>query len=192
MTTYRQEMGRKAIHLGSAVFPISYWFIPREIFLPIIIVLAAITILVDYGRHRIGWLNTAFDAIFGKVLRENEDETLTGGSSVMLSQMIIVAIFPKPVAIAALLTLSIGDSAAALVGKAIGKNKLFGDKTFEGGLAFFIGSSIVASLVPGIPVYAAIIASLVAGIVEVYVNILDDNLLIPLASGSTLFLLLMI
>ncbi|MBD3273698.1 MAG: hypothetical protein GF372_00205 [Candidatus Marinimicrobia bacterium] len=192
MTTYRQELGRKAIHLGSAVFPISYWFLPKDLFLPVMIVLTTITITVDYFRHKVDWLNRAFDAVFGKVLRENEDETLTGGSSVMLSQILIVALFPKPVAIAALLTLSIGDSAAALVGKAIGKNKLFQDKTFEGGLAFFVGSSIVASLVPGIPVYAAIVASLVAAIVEVYVNILDDNLLIPLASGSTLFLLMMI
>lgn len=192
MTTYRQEVGRKFIHLGSAVFPVAYWFIPKEIFLPIIIVLTTVTIVVDYFRHKVDWLNSAFDAIFGKVLRENEDETLTGGSSVMLSQVVIVAIFPKPIAIAALLTLSIGDSAAALVGKAVGKNKLFREKTFEGGLAFFVGSSIVASLVPGIPVYAAVVASLVAAIVEVYVSFLDDNLLIPLASGSTLFLLMMI
>ncbi|MBD3274099.1 MAG: hypothetical protein GF372_02245, partial [Candidatus Marinimicrobia bacterium] len=47
MTTYRQELGRKAIHLGSAVFPISYWFIPKDLFLPVMIVLTTITITVD-------------------------------------------------------------------------------------------------------------------------------------------------
>ncbi len=190
MNTYMEEVGRKAIHLGSAVFPISYWFIPKEIFLPVIILLTAITIGVDYGRRKISWLNRAFDAVFGKVLREHEDERLTGGSSVMISQIIVVALFPKPIAIAALLTLSIGDSAAALIGRAVGRNKLYGEKTIEGGIAFFIASSIVASLVPGIPIYAAMIASFVAAAFEVYVDFFDDNLVIPLASGLTLLLVL--
>ncbi len=190
--TFSQELGRKAIHLASGILPIAYWFLPREIYLPVIAALAAGTVIVDYGRHRVYWIGVAFNAVFGFVLREDENESrsLTGGSTVMISQVIAVAFFPKPIAVASLLVLSVGDTAAALVGRAVGAHKIYGEKTWEGTLAFLIFAGLTASLVPGIPLYAALLAALFAAIVEVFLNSVDDNLFIPIASGLTLFLLL--
>lgn len=188
--TLRRELGRKAIHLGSAVFPISYWFLDKELFLPIIGVLAIGTIAVDYGRHRIGWIRRLFHAVFGSVMREEEHTTLTGGSTVMAAEFLMVAFFPKPVAIASLLTLSIGDSSAAIVGITYGHHKIYKQKTWEGTLAFLASATLVVWLVPGIPLYAAVLAALAAGLVEVLFTVFDDNISIPLASGLTLVLLL--
>ncbi len=108
----------------------------------------------------------------------------------MAAEFLMVALFPKPVAIASLLTLSIGDSAAAIVGITYGRHQINKRKTFEGTLAFVISASIVGWLVPGIPLYAAILAALAAGLVEVLFTVFDDNISIPLASGLTLVLLL--
>ncbi|HKJ67139.1 MAG TPA: SEC59/DGK1/VTE5 family protein [bacterium] len=188
--TLKRELGRKAIHLGSAVFPVSYWFLDKELFLPIIGVLAIGTIAIDYGRHKVDWIRRLFHAIFGSVLREQEHTTLTGGSTVMAAEFLMVALFPKPVAIASLLTLSIGDSAAAIVGITYGRHTIHKRKTWEGTLAFVVSASVVGWLVPGIPLYAAILAALAAGLVEVLFTVFDDNICIPLASGLTLVLLL--
>jgi len=190
--TFSQELGRKAIHLASGLLPLAYWFTPKSIFFPVIAVVAAGTVAVDYSRHRIHWVGSAFNTVFGFVLRDNENSTnsLTGGSTVMIAQVVAVAIFPKPVAVASLLILSVGDSAAALAGQALGKHKIYREKTLEGTCAFVLCSSLVAFLVPGIPLYAALLAAFFASIVEVFLNAVDDNLFIPIVSGLVLVVLL--
>ncbi len=186
----RHEMGRKVIHLGSAIFPISYWFIDKQIFLPVIAALAVGTVLVDFGRQKVPLIARAFNAVFGLLLREEEQTKLTGGSTVMIAQLMMVAFFPKPIAIAGLLTLSIGDTAAALVGLSFGKIKVYKEKTLEGAVAFLVSAGVVISLVPGIPVHAAILAAAAGALVEIFLNDVDDNLFVPLASGLALILLL--
>lgn len=190
--TFSQEVGRKSIHLASGLIPIAYWFIPKGIFLPLIAVLAVGTVVVDYSRHRVHWVGVAFNAVFGFVLREHENDSraLTGGSTVMISQVLAVALFPKPIAVASLLILSVGDTAAALVGRAIGRHTVYGDKTWEGTAAFLLFSAAAASLVPGIPIYAALLAAGTASLVEVFLDSVDDNLFIPVVGGVILFLLL--
>lgn len=186
----KRELGRKAIHIASSIFPISYWFFEKRIFLPIIAILATAAVLIDYGRHKVPWIRTAFGAVFGKVLRENEHSGLTGGATVMIAQVMMIALFPKPIAIASLLTLSIGDSAAALVGLSVGRHKIYQSKTWEGTAAFLLSATLVAALVPGIPLFAAALAATGAGVIEIFLIHLDDNLFIPLVSGIILVFLL--
>lgn len=194
--TYRQELGRKAIHIISSAFPIAYLFpvVSKEIILSIVIPAALLTVIVDYGRRHFQWMDSFFRFFFGYVMRENENEQkmLTGGSYVMLAEVIAILIFPKPIAIAGLLTLSIGDSAAALVGLAIGKHRIYQKKTWEGTIAFWSVSTVIVALIPGIPLWAAMIASAAAALVELFLNKIDDNIFIPLASGGVLVLLLLV
>jgi len=190
--TLRTEFGRKVIHLGSSVFPITYWFVDKEIFLPIIGALALGTVVVDYTRHHFPKVQKIFYSVFGNVLRDDEESTLSGGSTVMIAEFLMIAFFPKPIAVASLLTLSIGDTAAAIIGITYGKHNITKNKTWEGTLAFLVSATIVASLVPGIPLYAAGIAAVIAGVMEVILSAFDDNVVIPLTAGLTLVLLLSI
>jgi len=192
--TYSQELGRKAIHIISSVFPIAYLFLSKEIILSIVIPAAVLTVIIDYGRRHFEWMHTLFHFFFGYVMREDENinKTLTGGSYVMIAEVVAIIIFPKPIAIAALLTLSIGDSAAALVGRAIGTHRIYLEKTWEGTIAFWVVSTVIVALIPGIPVWAAMISSAAAALVELFLNKIDDNIFIPLASGSVLVLLLLV
>ncbi|MCF7805741.1 MAG: SEC59/DGK1/VTE5 family protein [Candidatus Marinimicrobia bacterium] len=189
--TYRQELGRKAIHLGSSIIPIAYFFVSKPLILSLLIPATLLTITIDYGRRYVKWMDTLFNFLFGYVLRDDEEAeySLTGGSYVMLAEVIAILLFPKFIAIAGLLTLSIGDSAAALIGRPFGKHKLYGEKTWEGTLAFLISSVIVVSLIPGIPIWAAILSSVAGACVELFFNVVDDNIFIPVASGIVLVLL---
>jgi len=188
--TYNQELRRKAIHLGSSFFPLLYLFLDKQTMLLIVLPLAFGTLLIDFSRRRIPWLNRLFHKVLGEVLRSDEDTKLTGGSYVMLAMFITIALFPKSIAIASLLILSLGDSAAALIGRPFGHHKIHKDKSWEGSLSFWVVATIAGALVPGISLVAATIAAATGALVELYLNIIDDNIFIPIASGLVLTVLL--
>jgi len=105
--------------------------------------------------------------------------------------LLAVEIFPRPIAAAALGFTVLGDSFAALVGKAWGRHRFFG-KTFEGTAAGLIACLLwswflVATGFLTWPV--ALAGALVASLVEMLPIPLDDNLGITLFSGYVMKLL---
>ena len=58
----------------------------------------------------------------------------TGATCVMIASCISILLFSKPVAILALIFMSLGDTAAGLIGQKFGKHKI-GEKTWEGFIA---------------------------------------------------------
>ena len=91
--------------------------------------------------------------------------------------------FGKEVAAIALTVMLISDSAAALVGRSVGKIKIYKNKTLEGTLAFFVSAVVINLLFwPLYPFTAgSIVACLVATLAEVYEDKIeiDDNLSVP-------------
>mgnify|MGYP005841653353 CR=1 FL=1 len=189
--TYRQELGRKAIHLFSGAIPVAYYFLDKSLILSLLIPATILTITIDYGRRHFRWMEILFESVFGYVLRDDEEthKTLTGGSYVMLAEVVMIVLFPKIYAIAGLLTLAVGDSFAALIGIAFGKHQLYRKKTWEGTFAFWLFSTVAIVWIPGIPLWAAALGSAAAALVELFLNAIDDNIFIPLASGIVLVLL---
>ena len=104
--------------------------------------------------------------------------------------LLCLCLFEKEVATIALTVMLISDSAAALVGRSIGKVKIYKNKTLEGTLAFFI-SAVVINLLFW-PLYSfgikSIFACVVATLAEVYEDKIkiDDNLSIPLSFAVVL------
>ena len=94
--------------------------------------------------------------------------------------------FDKSVALAVLLFLSLGDPAAALVGRRAPGPRVFG-KSPIGTLAFIGVSFAVVALLVSMGVtefrWALVVAAVIAGLVELAPIPLDDNLTVPLLSG---------
>ena len=93
----------------------------------------------------------------------------------------------RPVAIAVLLFLALGDPVAALVGRRMPGFRVFG-KSPIGTLAF-VGISMLVMWVlvtAGVAElqWALLAAAVVAGLVELAPIPLDDNLTVPLISGA--------
>ena len=86
-----------------------------------------------------------------------------------------------------MLTLSLADATAALIGKKWGKRKLF-DKTLEGSLTFLIVSIGLAIILPDLFRLGAIVAAIVATLIELFPSPIDDNLMIPISIATTLSL----
>ena len=193
---YKDELFRKLIHLTSLSIPIVYYFISTESAAIILAVLAGVALIIDLARYFHPEIGKIFYKIFGFLLREHEvdhkKKNLNGATYVLISALISVLIFPKPIFISAFTILIISDSLAALIGRKFGRRK-FLSKSFEGTLTFFISACVVILFTPKIGNFfeeylIGIIGSFVGAIVEnVSFKLIDDNLSIPLSVGFTMW-----
>lgn len=189
--SFRDELWRKALHLASAGIPLGYLLVPRGVVLAVVGVLLAAAVLMELLRHfyrpfRV-WLHTRLGFLF----RDFESREISGATFVLLGDLLAIWLFPRRVAIAAMLYLSICDTVASLVGRRFGRVR-FAGKSLEGSAAFFVAAALIGwLLLPG-ELPAVLVGALVATIVEALPGRvgplrLDDNLLIPLVAGAVLW-----
>jgi len=185
------EYLRKLIHLCNLIIPLTYLiFITERLqMVSILIVLSLVFLFIDVARHKIIWIRLIFENLFGNMLRSHEmDGKLTGATWVMIGSVITIALFSKPVAIISLIFMSLGDTAAGLIGQKFGKHKV-GDKSWEGFFAGLVVCFIVAINFPLLPLKISLVGALVAMIMELLPIPLDDNFKIPLGSGAIMMML---
>ena len=191
----KKELHRKAVHLSSLWVPSAIYFVPEVLLLPTLIIIVCGNIALEYANFkRYRWARESFGALFFRLLREKETARqnfqFTGSVYVLASAILCMCLFSKEVAVIAMTVMLISDSAAALIGRTLGKIKIYKQKTLEGTLAFFVSALIINLLF--IPIYpfkiASILACAAATAVEVYEDKIgiDDNLSIPLAFSSVL------
>lgn len=174
---------RKFLHLLTAIFPILYIYLDRKEMLILLFILTFLSYFADVLRLEIKPLSRLFYRFFEKMLWEKEKRIFTGASTYLLSAFLTVFLFSKPVSIAALLFLSVGDTIAYFVGTRYGKISIAGEKTLEGSFSCFILCIIIAFLIPDLPLKVTIAGALGASIVELFPFGVDDNLMLPLVSG---------
>ncbi|MDY6861459.1 MAG: hypothetical protein SV062_00550 [Thermodesulfobacteriota bacterium] len=185
---YKFEIIRKSIHFASALIAFVYlFFFVKEIAILIIGFLTCFMILAELLRMKVSFIRNLFSTAFGKILRIHEDKRLTAASWVFIGAFFTILFFPKEVAVISLLFMSIGDSCAALVGRKWGRTKIFG-KTIEGSLAFLCSAIFVSLLYREIPYYSSFVGAFFATITELLPFPLNDNITIPLVSGSSIMI----
>lgn len=86
--------------------------------------------------------------------------------------------FPVDIAYPAILTVTISDAFATLIGISFGKTKIFGNKTLEGSFAFFILTFLI--LLFFVNIFLAALIALITSLVELFSKNFD-NATIPLA-----------
>ena len=185
------EYIRKIIHLFSLIIPFGYLYLitDKYVMVQILIVLNIIFLFFDITRHRIVWIQSIFKYFFNDMLRGHEQRGhLTGATWVIIGSLISILIFTKHVAIIALIFMSLGDTAAGLIGQKFGKHKV-GNKTWEGFLGGLIICIIVAINFPFLPLKISLVGALMAMIMELLPIPLDDNFKIPLGSGAIMMML---
>jgi len=112
----------------------------------------------------------------------------------ILGTLLALQLFEYDIALASIIILTFADPTSYLVGKYLGKTRHFLDKrkNIEGNIAGFIISSVFALFFvsPVLAIAGALAAMLFeALIIEIQKIELDDNLIIPLAAGTTMFLI---
>ena len=197
---YKREMYRKAVHLSSLWMPALILFCPdNRIPAAVFLFLFLLDLAVEYGNYKKQrWVRFLFLHLFFGTLRRNELQhkkfVLTGSVYVFASAFICSLAFTKIIAAIALTIMIVSDALAALIGKSIGKHKIYKEKTLEGTLAFFLSALAIMFLYsPYYPFSAnSVLAAFIATIFELYNGfILDDNFWVPLVVGTILTLCLL-
>jgi len=135
-------------------------------------------------------------SFMGNILREKEQNQLTGSVFFALGCTLSISFFPPGVAMASILFLVLGDMAAALIGVSFGGDMSRmrigrqGKKSIEGSAAMFFVCFGVGCLVFNevhLSEYAVFVAALIATLTELYEPFgLNDNLTIPVVTSLAL------
>ncbi|MGC9363831.1 MAG: diacylglycerol/polyprenol kinase family protein [Fidelibacterota bacterium] len=187
----KSELARKAIHYLTGLIPLTYYFFleKREAVL-ILLILSAGMLIIEILRIRIPACRTIYNRFFGDITRPHEHANhLTGASYLLLGSLLVVYLFPKTIAVIAMLFILVGDPSACLVGMAYGKIRLSRSKTLEGTLAFIAASLLVTWWIPGVDLYVKLAGAVLAGGLELVTGRLDDNLVIPTMSALLMYFL---
>lgn len=186
----KNEIYRKLIHLVAIVIPLIYLFISK----PLMVLLSGLFMLsmieLDVLKQKYKKVATLYNKYLGDVLRYSERDfkkrKFTGGTYLSIGIFITVLFFQKNIAISAITIMIIADSLSAIVGKSIGKIKIF-NKTLEGTFVFLAtGVLLILFVLPRISnsmeeLYSALIAMVLCTILDVIPFNVDDNVLIPVS-----------
>ena len=182
------EYKRKGLHLVALSIPIGYYFLSQKTALLVLLPITLASLVFDFIRilELPGYRLLNF--LFGPLLRSHEEADLTGGSYILFAAVLSIFLFSKPVAIAAISFIILGDISSALIGRKYGKVS-FGDKTLEGSLGFFLACLLVVVIVPDLSLLIGLAGAFVATLAEAIDFKVDDNLTVPLVSGVIMQLL---
>lgn len=199
--TYRAELHRKAIHLPALLLPLAILVLDRVTIAWVLGGLAVVFVTGDLARQRIPAVQRLIISIFGPLMRQKEIEQpegpipLNGATWVCVGAALCALLFPKEIAAAALAIMMLGDAAAAIVGRKIGRIRVpFSRKTLEGSLAFCVAGTLGAVLVtlwPGVwltvpQIAVGVLIGVVAEALPLRVN---DNVRVPLLAGLGMLIL---
>jgi len=188
------ELKRKILHILIGI--IALLLLIYNIITPLIIfIILTIGIFVSLLNLRIripliSWFLDNFE-------RSKDKHKLPGRGIIfaVVGCLLALQLFERNIALASIIILTFADSISLLIGKYFGKTKsiIDQDKNIEGTIAGILTSSIFACFF--VPFYLAFISSLTVGIFELLTikvqNIkIDDNLIIPLVAGTTMFLIM--
>ena len=186
---YPNEIARKILHIGSSVIPLGYlWFIhDREIMVLLLGLLSLIAVCIEFSRGKVKVVDALFSSWLGIMLRDSETAgKFNGATWFLFGGTITVFFFAMPVAVPALLFLTVGDTFAAIGGKLYPVGRI-GDKTLSGTAAGIATSFSAAYLVNQTLSLEVIILGAVAAMgVELLPVPLNDNLTIPVFSGTVM------
>ena len=89
----------------------------------------------------------------------------------------------KSIIMASLLTMSIADSFAAIIGIKYGITKIYNNKSLEGSFAFFIISFFILNIfISTLSIFSCFIIALIVTLVELFsFHHFNDNITIPIS-----------
>lgn len=189
LSAISRELLRKLVHLLEipilAGYSLLHFYFSPQIGVLALTGLLLILLEIEYIRidyqTKLGFRITEFFSKF--ILRKRERNNAVGAIFFIISAIIAFSAFDYQIALLALLFAAFGDLAAALMGMAFGKRKIFRNKSYVGSFSGLLANIIVGmSLMPEYP-HVFLPMAVTASFVETLTSKLNDNLTVPLFSG---------
>jgi dolichol kinase len=188
--TIRDEIIRKTIHLMLLVIPILYLFLERQYLLWMLGGLILIAVMVEIARFQWAGFSRLFHRCVGQLLRDHERLHVAGSTYLLIGIFFTILLFDKAVAVTAMVFVVVADALGALIGRIWGRHRLYGNKTVEGSVVFFLAGLCIVFLMMRDHILIGIAGVIVAGIVDIFIQNIDDNLTIPLGAGAVMHILM--
>ena len=158
---------------------------------PVLILLMlfiGVMVWLESWRFRNPKVNRWLFEHFRGYTKEKERAKISTTTLFLASALITIVVFPRGVAVAALLFLTVGDPIAEIIGVNYGRLKILGGKTLEGTLAGFAACLLAASpllLVARLDLdpVTLLIGAGAAAVTELLTLHIDDNFTVPIGSG---------
>ncbi len=185
-------VGRRVFHLVAASFTtLLALAIPEPVYMTLVGGGALLSLALDIGRQRTGFINRTYMGLFRSILKPSESTDITGATYLLIATFFAFYFFGPEVAIPVLMFVAVGDPAAALIGPRCPGPRYWG-KSPVGILAFVAASvaawAILGALGYGTWSWAVLITAVFAAAVEFAPIPLDDNLTVPLIAGGFMVL----
>jgi dolichol kinase len=184
----KAEMLRKLLHLFALGIPFGIYYVPGEIARIMLPTLTLVFLGTDILRITSPFFGRWVTRIFAPFMREHEKVALTGAAYIFIAGTIALFAFPKDIAFIVLSFVILGDAAAALVGIPCGRTRV-GKKSVEGALACFAACVVLWWGFPKVPFGQGMLCAFLTALLELSPLPIDDNLAVPLITGTFLTLL---
>jgi len=187
--SFKRELTRKGLHILSTAVPIAYAAgLARSVVVWALASALAVAATVEVIRVRSARARSLFDAGVGSLLREHERHSLSGATWLIIALLAGAAFFPRGIAIAAMCAVSLGDAAAAIVGRTLAHADSTQRKSFAGSAACLAASAVGARVIADFAWPEALIVGILASLAERPRRPLDDNVRITIAVGCGILL----
>ncbi|MEM2933517.1 MAG: hypothetical protein QXL78_01180 [Methanocellales archaeon] len=187
-----RELKRKTIHISGSLIPILYIFAVWEIAIIVLSICFLAALSIEWLRLKYEW-QISF-------ARSHEYLSISGALYFAFSALFAILFFQKEIAISTLLMLAIGDSICGIAGAAFEiKIGGFKESRRRKPVHLFMLMLIICLLLayPFLPFEAALIGAVVAALADslplnLFDEMLDDNLTIPILSGTAMSIAMLI
>jgi dolichol kinase len=199
--TLKGEIYRKLIHIFSASIPIGYLFLSKEIVLYVTVPITFLLLLIEVLKYYSDDIYNLYKQLFGFLLRDYEFDRLkiriNGASWLMLGDILCIFIFPKYIAVAGMLLLSLGDSFSAIIGRLFGRRHYVPNRSLAGTFTFFIVGIIIVIITPKynhdpVEYMIAFFVIFVTTVIDSLNLPINDNFAIPVVYSALLYILYLI
>ena len=187
---------RKLFRMVGLLFPLVYllsglalpaWY-DR---IPVLLILALFIgwmLFLESWRFRNPKVNRWLFERFKGFTKEKERDRVSSTTLFLTAAAVTIILFPRGVAMPALLFLTFGDPVAEIVGVNYGKLKVLRGKTLEGTLAgaaacFLAGACLLPVKSLGLTIPVLLVGAAAAALTELMPFPVDDNFTIPLGAG---------
>jgi dolichol kinase len=206
-----RELKRKQIHYVGLSVPLLYYFVFDRLEMLLFVGISLVAFLIiDYCRlyRNIAVINRFFQEerytasirlpvhdggkmanreihipTFGEIMRSEEKRGLGAQTYFAAGSLVCILLYSKNIAVASVAALVIGDSVAAIVGKAIGRHRIDRKKTLEGYLACLVASLGICVIL--LPASVAVPGAIGAATTELFSRF-NDNFSIPVLTGAVM------
>mgnify|MGYP001177578575 FL=1 len=212
----KEEINRKLLHVLAVLVPAGIFYGPgyfesdRFWAFLVVLFLMVFACLIEFARMKNDSFGNWFSGLFGAMMRKEEAFQLTGATYLILGAVLcsLFSAYSEPAAACSFLGLTlfvIGDAAAALVGKGMGRVKV-GGKTLEGSLGCFLACMLLCLfLFPVLPDFIevwggelifsqVVLLALTVSLLELFPIklfewVINDNVYVPAVTSIVAFLI---